>query len=734
MKKIIFSLILTTLFIFHAQAQGGNVDYTFIPPSGTDGHVNSIVVQPDGKILLAGNFQKYGNTTVNHIVRISPEGATLDASFNTGLGTGSGINTIALQPDGKILIGGLFATYNGVLRNKIARLNPNGNLDESFEASIANSILVQTIAVQTDGKILIGGLFSEIEGVPVNNIARLNADGSLDPSFDMGTGASDYIADIVLQADGKILIGGYFTEYNGTPVPNLIRLNTDGTLDASFNSGIGANELVSKIKVLENNKILIAGEFTEYNSTAISRVARLEADGSLDLSFNPGTGADAYITSIAVQADDKIIVAGQFSHFNGVAKNRLARLHPDGSQDLTFNIGSGANNAIFTCTLQADSLILIGGAFTNYYDQNRKHVARVYNACGISYGVKNASICEGESYVFNNHTYTAAGAYVDTLQTALGCDSVVILVLNVQPAGTFNNPQTICESGSYTIGMNTYTETGVYRDTLQNIAGCDSIVVTQLTKIPANLYSTQTICEGNSYNFMTGIYSQTGTYTHVTEIASCSVSAILNLTVTPAPVSNISKTICDGQAYTYNGHVYTTPGVYRDTINKGLGCDSIVITTLNVVQLDASVTQAGGTLSANTEGASYQWLDAEHGFSILPNATSQSYTPLSSGRYAVEITYNDCVDTSSIYEIVLTGINASAFQSSIQFAPNPVEDYLEINVHATASVSVVNIRSASGQIVQTTNRTRVDVSSLAPGLYILEVETDKGVWRDRFVK
>ncbi len=734
MKKILFSLILATLIIYQSRAQGGGVDYGFLPPSTTDGGVNAIVVQPDGKILLAGNFQQYGNTTVNRIVRIFPDDATRDGSFITGSGAGNTIQSIALQSDGKILIGGLFATYDGVLRNKIARLNANGSLDTNFDPGNGTALLVQTIAVQADGKILIGGLFTNMGGTDVNNIARLNADGSIDPSFNMGTGANDYVADIKLQSDGKILIGGYFTEYNGTPITNIARLNTDGTLDLSFDPGTGANELVNSITVLNNNKILIAGEFTEYNGTAISRIAKLETDGSLDIDFNPGSGADAYITSMAVQEDDKIVLAGQFTNFNGIPKNRLTRIYPDGTQDLNFNIGSGANNAIFTCALQADSMILIGGLFTSYNGQNRKHLARIHDGCGLTIKLQNASICAGDSYVFNNHTYTEAGSYFDTLQTALGCDSIIMTVLTVKAPETVNNPQIICASGSYTVGSNIYTATGTYRDTLQNVTGCDSIVVTKLTRLPATLYSSETICQGNSHPFMDTTYSTAGVYTHITEISGCTVSVSLTLSVTPATSSTISKTICHGESYTYNGHVYTAPGEYRDTLHKEFGCDSIVITTLTVIHPDVSVTQTGATLSANLDNASYQWLDVDDDYSILPNATNQSYTPLESGNYAVTITIDNCVDTSDVYEVILTGVKASVFQSSIQFAPNPVEDYLELSTNAAVTIKTIKVLTPSGQIVQTDHRTRIDVSLLSPGLYILEVETDQGIWRDRFMK
>ncbi len=152
-------------------------------------------------------------------------------------GANGAVYTTILQPDGKILIGGQFTTYNGITANRIARLNTDGTLDTTFTVGTGADSSVNTITLQPDGKILIGGAFTTYNGTTVNHVARLNADGTLDTTFVTGTGTNGSVFTIALQPDGKILIGGWFTTYNGTTANYIARLNTDGTLDTTFTTG-----------------------------------------------------------------------------------------------------------------------------------------------------------------------------------------------------------------------------------------------------------------------------------------------------------------------------------------------------------------------------------------------------------------------------------------------------------------------------------------------------------------
>lgn len=374
----------------HAAIQDGAVDPTFKSGSGPNAAVRVSVLQSDGKILLGGTFTTYDEQLRRGIVRLNADGS-LDSSFNTQ-GSGAyfyaenGVSAIVLQPDGKILIGGSFINYNGTRRFSIARLNSDGSLDSTFSPNgngADNSIL--SMALQSDGKILIGGYFTNYNGTAVKNFARLNADGSFDSTFNTnGTGSSKPVFAIAIQSDNKILIEGYLSSYNGTTVRGIARLNADGSLDSAFNSGgAGSEGSIRVIKSLSDGKILVAGDFSKYNNVARNHFARLNADGSLDSTFvasgftNPGYSP----ATITVQKDGKFLIGLLNSSSANDTSNRVIRLNTDGSLDNSFLTTNGANSYVFTILVQSDSKILIGGGFTGYAGATRNNLARL-NADG----------------------------------------------------------------------------------------------------------------------------------------------------------------------------------------------------------------------------------------------------------------------------------------------------------------------------------------------------------------
>ena len=308
--------VLGTCAVARAQA----LDTSFNP--GANGAVHALAVQTDGKILVGGAFTTLGGggtgtTTRNFLGRLNPDGS-LDTSFNPG--ANSRVSALALQADGKILIGGRFTTLGGggtgtTTRNFLGRLNPDGSLDTSFNPGANGS--VNAIALQADGKILVGGQFTTLGGggagtTPRHYIGRLNVDGSLDTSFNPG--ANLWIFAAAVQADGKILVGGSFAVLGGggrgtTQRQYIGRLDADGSLDAGFNPG--AQSWVYAVTVQADGKILVGGLFTRLGGgdtgiTSRNHIGRLNADGSLDTSFDPGANADVYV--LAVQADAKILV------------------------------------------------------------------------------------------------------------------------------------------------------------------------------------------------------------------------------------------------------------------------------------------------------------------------------------------------------------------------------------------------------------------------------------------
>src|SRR6185369_5804184 len=225
--------------ISSALAQSGSVDSSFKP--GFNDTVFSILVQPDGKLLVSGFFTKIGNANRSGVARINAD-ASLDNNFNPGSGatsTNGGphtVFTLALQRDGRVILGGRFQKFDNLTRSYIARLNNNGSLDASFAPVVdgPDSVVVAALAVQPDEKILIGGEFTSINGTQCNHIARLNPDGSLDTTFDPGIGVNASIQEFALQTNGAVIIGGQFSTVNGATRVRVARLNANGSLDNTF--------------------------------------------------------------------------------------------------------------------------------------------------------------------------------------------------------------------------------------------------------------------------------------------------------------------------------------------------------------------------------------------------------------------------------------------------------------------------------------------------------------------
>jgi uncharacterized delta-60 repeat protein len=361
------------------------IDSTFVPLlAGSAATINRTIVQPDGKILVAGNFHQVNGAAHGYIVRFNSDG-TLDTSFVTNAGQNNQVMAMALQPDGKIVIGGNFTNYASQTVGDIVRLNPDGSFDASFNSggirntAGANST-VSDISVTSDGHIYIVGAFSTYNGTSINRVARLNSNGNLDTTFNVGTGANSSVNAITQVANNKILIGGLFTSYNGTSISRLARINSDGSLDATFVSGTGPNNSVKVMTVQPDGKIVVGGSFTSYNGTTKSGICRISADGADDAGFTVSTGSG--INTVVVQPDGKLLVGGNFTTIAGNAQKGIARLNSDGSFDSTFNVGTGLLNAspiaatVNAIALQPDGRVFLEGAFISYNGQARSSIVR----------------------------------------------------------------------------------------------------------------------------------------------------------------------------------------------------------------------------------------------------------------------------------------------------------------------------------------------------------------------
>jgi uncharacterized delta-60 repeat protein len=356
-----------------------NSDFTYDPSfkpffnSGitTSSLINSIIEQPDGKILVAGSFTLYKNfTTVSRALRLNSD-LTLDAGFVTANGINVAPVTMALQSDGKVLLGGFFTTHGVTSYNRIVRLNSNGSLDTSFVIGTGFSEVVRDIKIQSDGKILVGGNFTSYNGTSANRLIRLNIDGSIDSSFNIGTGFPSTVRKIKIQSDGKILVAGDFISFNGSSATSrqrCTRLNIDGSFDTAYIRTDSIAGAILDVDLLSNGDIIVAG--TAGSNPPIT-VKRYSSSGVLNTSFQQvgmqtGASSNDVVTSIEILPDDKIILTGSFTAYNGRVTQNIVQINSDGTifKVLPFQLnfqGFGSMH-MDRCKVLSTGKIMIGGS------------------------------------------------------------------------------------------------------------------------------------------------------------------------------------------------------------------------------------------------------------------------------------------------------------------------------------------------------------------------------------
>lgn len=822
----------------------GSIDTSFNSGTGAFGVVNSVLLQPDGKIIIAGNFSEYNGISCNRIARLNNDGS-FDYTFSTGVGANAEIVTMATQPDGKIIIGGAFTTYNNLPANYIARLNTDGGLDTAFAQQLQFNSNVNALAIQSDGKILTGGWFTNVNetshsrfvrlntdgsldtgfseglefgggyikciailpndkiiitgslfemyyansGVGHSVIARFNADGSLDTSFvlneDIGhsinkvklypdgrmvlggdffdlhhnfnhrltiinpdgyedasftttVGPSDSVYDldiqpdgklvvvgkfkgfddvsrsgvvrltafgdidltynpavgsdfsvsaVVPQPDGKIILGGAFFTYNGTPQRRIVRLNDDGGIDATFNSGTGTDYGVVSVALQSDNKIIIGGGFSEYNGVARKSVARLNENGSLDTAFNPGMGANNTINTVVVQPDGKILLGGIFTTFNGEVVNRIVRLKADGTIDSTFNTGTGANRTVRAIALQPDGKIIIGGLFTTYNGVIRNHIARLNTDGSLDQSFNPLTGTNGNIYAVAlqpDGKIVVGGLFTDVN----GVYSRCIARLNQDGAtdATFN-------IGSGATGDYPY----VYSIVLQN----DNKIIV-----------------GGGFNYFNGLEYQ--------RIVRLNIDGSTDVTFSPArgfSTGNIINSVAmqpDGKIL-IGGSFISYNGVYRDNIARIYGqvCNTPVPQGESVQNVTAPTADEATIEDLQADGTGVRWYDADG------NLIEAGTVLVNGATYYATQTINECESAALAVtvEVVLGTDNTATID--FKYYPNPVAE--NITITYKSNIEEVEVYTLIGQkvLVARYSGTAVslDMSKLQQATYMVKVKS-----------
>lgn len=606
----------------------GALDPAFSPPASGEGNISLFDVmrkQPDGKLLVS-NYEAGG--IEYELCRFLTDGS-LDPDFKHWSEDvfSSSASPIGLLPDGKIVLAGSFTSIDGKSLGRIAMFNADGTMDLTFNSTSPGfNGPVGFIEIQSDGKILATGVFTSYNGTAVNKLVRLNADGSLDNTFSTGSGPDDVVRVISVQPDKKILIGGQFNTYNGVAISGIARLNADGSLDGSFQPAAGVNPLV--ITTQADNKILVGGAFSNVGGLSRNGIVRLNADGSVDTSFDPGTGADDAVYAIYEEPSGKILSGGWFQTFNGQNKNFLVRLMPDGSVDEFFDPGIGPYSLVTNIIPYSENRVYVGGYISHWNGNLHNGIGLVNNDCiRKPEGFDNSS-CDGTV------TLTACG----------GIDGQYRWYTDASGGAA------IAGETSSTLALTNISTTTTYYVSLQD-AVCESarvpVVATVLADTPPQI-SGVSVCAGSTAT-LTASGASNGQYRwyDVAAGGTAIAGAVNDSFTTPVVMANTS---------------------YYVSIHNGTceGPRAEVVVEVNAVPsppsaADISVCKdEGGQLTATGgSSGSYRWYD--DGLVVIPDAVdgTMAIPPLiSDTRYFVSIVNNGC--ESELIEMNVTVVNCNA--------------------------------------------------------------------------
>lgn len=611
----------------------GSKDTTFdIGTGGSTGWIlSNIIVQPDNKILINGGFQSWNGQTKAHLIRLNEDGS-IDNDFinefsvnNVGSSTPA---TISLRSDGKILVGGGSFFLHG--QKNIWLLNNDGSLDTSLTINDNLVSSIRAIYELDNGKILIGGQFMSLDGKMRDNYARIHQNGTIDNSF-LSQGLNDEVVTISIQQDEKVIMGGNFTTFDTVTQNRIIRINgSDGNKDNSFNIGTGFNNSVKKIAIQSNGKIIVGGDFTIYNEQTANNLVRLNQDGTIDSTFNIGLGFNGYVKTIIIQPDGKIIVGGNFTEYNGQIQNYIIRLNEDGSKDTTFNIENSFNGRITALLLQDNGKIIIGGNFTTFNGNSQRYLIRLNED-----GTKDTSFIPYQNNEFL-WTFTSEDAILDIAVTIDKIYVVTQYVRRLNYDGSIDN--------SFTVG---YTD-------IHSIA----------------LQENGKILLGGTFDF----FSSNGGWRR----------GLIQL--------NFDGTIDTNFDISLNGSM-EYGGFFGNNVNDSYGCKEIVIQPDNKIWL-------GGNFFAYRGEESFAAIRLVGENTILSNIDFDNYST-----------------------------------NSISIYPNPAYNTLNIKSKNGVKVNQVEIYNAIGQIVlKTSNYENIDISILNVDIYFVKVNVNNEYITSKLIK
>ena len=330
-------------------------------------------------------------------------------------------------------------------------------------------------------------------------------------------------------------------------------------------------------------------------------------------------------------------------------------------------------------------------------------------------------LCSGDTLLMGGLEITTAGQYAIELQQSNGCDSIVNLTISKLETVEEDLQLSVCEGDSVSVGGHYFDQTGEYEIVMTGANGCDSIIVLTLDVVPAQeTHIAEAICDGEVYTLNDIEFSAAGTYqVFLTGSSGCDSIVNLDLEVLELSETSIEEDLCAGDIFVIAGEEITESGTYQFTIPDENGCDSTINAIIVFHEVNSDVQVDGLTLTASMIGASYQWFDCTSGLNIA-GATEQSFTPQVSGIYAVRITDQfGCTAESDCIDVIVTATREPNWAKSILLIPNPATDMFFVDNSTGREISDLVLYAGDGRAIQIypgSIHNGIDISNFAPGV------------------
>lgn len=415
----------------------------------------------------------------------------------------------------------------------------------------------------------------------------------------------------------------------------------------------------------------------------------------------------------------------------------------DACQNTQVTYPDGTTQTVTTNTSHTSLLTSSSGCDSTIVTNVTVHSATNNNA--------SATVCTGTSYIFPDGTsqvINSTTTQTSSLTSVFGCDSIIVTTVTAAPAYNQTQSETVCQGNTITYpdGVNEVINGNTsHTSLLSSVNGCDSVIVTNVSMSPNySINQNIDVCTGSSYTYPDGTISTNITVNEnhtslLTTINGCDSTVITYLNVTTTLSSSESVDVCSGDSYTYpdgtTANNITSNTTHVSNLISSGGCDSLVTTNVSVTPLpDVTTSVANNVITANQQGAIYQWIDCNNGNAPIAGATGVSFTPTVNGQYAVQVTLNGCTSTSSCVTISTIGIEEiDGYWASIY--PNPTSELLKVetNVNDMKDFQIIDMQGRLVMKGSLDSNKSVNVKNLAPGSYSIELTGDS-TFRIRFVK